>query len=216
MCKISFFAIDAWLNFYTFLISPSENKDDKACTKNKIAQLISIFFLNLMVVIVLIFLISIVESTGAYNTEKHKITDLLNESPRLALFSAVIIAPLIEELIFRTYLVKKYSPIKILSILTDFFKLKDKDLAYNILSNYWKKYYKYIIYFSAFIFGFVHITNYDINTNLLLFSPLVISPQIYIGLCLAYLRVKFGLIWAIAYHSFYNFILMVPVVLFFS
>lgn len=216
MGKISFFAIDAWLNFYAFLISPTENKDDKASTKNKIAQLISIFFLNLPVVIVLILIIGIVESTGAYNTEKHKISDLLNESPRLALFSAVIIAPLIEELIFRTYLVKKYSPIKILSIISHFFMLKNKDLAYNILSSYWEKYYKYIIYFSAFIFGLVHITNYDINTNLLLFSPLVISPQIYIGLCLAYLRVKFGLIWAMAYHSFYNFILMAPVVLFFS
>lgn len=94
---------------------------------------------------------------------------------------AVVFAPLIEELIFRAPLV---------------------------LFN--EKYFKYGYYSLALVFGYIHIFNYEINTNVILFSPLLIAPQIFMGLYFGFIRVKFGLTWSVLMHSLYNLILITP------
>ena len=62
----------------------------------------------------------------------------------------------------------------------------------------------------AFIFGYIHIFNYELITNVLLFSPILIGPQIFMGFYLGYIRIKFGLVYSICLHAMYNFILVTP------
>jgi membrane protease YdiL (CAAX protease family) len=99
---------------------------------------------------------------------------------------AVVLAPILEECIFR-------APISL-------FKNK-------------QKYFKYIFYGFALLFGFVHIFNYEITPEILLFSPLLVAPQISLGLLLGYLRVKLSLIYSITLHMLFNASLLIPFLL---
>ncbi len=99
--------------------------------------------------------------------------------PMILLF-AVVIAPLFEELIFR-------API-------NFFKNK--------------KSFKIAFLRFAIIFGFIHITNFKLHTNVLLLAPILVLPQILLGGYFGFIRVRFGLIWSYALHACYNGILM--------
>jgi hypothetical protein len=46
-----------------------------------------------------------------------------------------------------------------------------------------------------------------------LLSPLLVAPQLTVGVFLGFIRVRFGLNWAIALHAFYNLILVGPAIL---
>ncbi|AYN67981.1 CPBP family intramembrane metalloprotease [Euzebyella marina] len=113
---------------------------------------------------------------------KHASEDLMNRSLLLLFAAAVIMAPVMEEVIFRGPLI--------------FFKKKN--------------YFNCIFYFLTFIFGFYHISNFELTTTTLLLSPLLVAPQLSVGIFLGFVRVKFGLLWAIIFHALYNFILMTP------
>lgn len=203
-----------WLDFYEFLKRPNEHRDDNQNTAYRLSRFLSVFILNLIVVLLLVSIIYAVESTGLISTENHKAVEMLMSNPALALFAAVIIAPLFEELIFRTYLVRKYSPVRLIVFIAGAAGKTNQLRVLRQLEHYWYTYYKQVIYFSAVLFGMVHISNYEVTTNVLLFSPLIISPQIVVGLCLAYLRIRFGLVWAMFYHAFYNLILIGPALFF--
>lgn len=116
----------------------------------------------------------------------HASEEFIN-GPAIYLFGmAVILAPIMEELIFRGPLVfLKESP-----------------------------YFKTIFYIVTLLFGFYHILNFELTTTTLLFTPLLVAPQISVGVFLGFVRVRFSLLWAIAFHSLYNFILMAPLLLF--
>ena len=96
------------------------------------------------------------------------------------LFFAAILAPLIEELIFRGPLVYFSQP----------------------------RAFKIAFYVIGIIFAYVHIFNFEITTNVILFSPLLVAPQFFIGLIFGFIRIRFGLIWSILLHSIYNGILV--------
>lgn len=96
------------------------------------------------------------------------------------LFFAAILAPLIEELIFRGPLVYFSQP----------------------------RAFKIAFYVIGVIFAYVHIFNFEITTNVILFSPLLVAPQFFIGLIFGFIRIRFGLIWSILLHSIYNGILV--------
>ena len=89
---------------------------------------------------------------------------------------AVIAAPLLEELLFR-------API-------------------TLFQN--KKYFKIVFYTFALVFGFIHLSNFEITTNVLLLAPILVAPQIILGGYLGFIRVRFGLIWSILLHASYN------------
>ncbi len=68
-----------------------------------------------------------------------------------------------------------------------------------------KLYAKYF-YIVSIIFGLLHIRNFyqEIPINLILFTPLYVIPQIILSLFLGYIRLKNGIIWAILLHSIFN------------
>lgn len=90
----------------------------------------------------------------------------------------VIFTPIIEEMLFRF-------PIKYLPK---------------------NKLYGPLIYFNILVFGLVHFINYETNFNGIIFALIIVSPQIFIGFLLTYIRISYGLRYSIITHSIYNFL----------
>ncbi|MGB5370664.1 MAG: CPBP family intramembrane glutamic endopeptidase, partial [Flavobacteriaceae bacterium] len=104
--------------------------------------------------------------------------------PLFLLFAAILLAPIMEEFIFRGPLV--------------FLK--------------GRRGFPYAFYLVTLIFGFVHLANFELNATILMLSPLLVAPQLCVGLILGFIRVRFGLLWSIGLHACYNLILVGPVV----
>ncbi|WP_170132745.1 CPBP family glutamic-type intramembrane protease [Pedobacter cryoconitis] len=159
-------------------------------------------------------------------------------NPGMALLLAGLFAPLIEELMFRIWLVysrtnlsiaigtilaalsyklyfysgladgSQYIKVGVLTILIgvvmgcfSFIGLKKIDLN---LMRVFKSNSRKLTIISSFIFGYLHLTNYKITPNLLLFSPIVLANYIIGGLILSFIRVRYGLIYAVLFHAVYN------------
>ena len=101
-------------------------------------------------------------------------------------FIAVVFAPLVEEILFRGPLIL----------------FKDKN------------YFKFILYASVLLFAAVHMTNFEMSTKVYYFAPLLVAPQLILGVFLGYARVKLGLRWSICLHAMYNGILLLPIILY--
>jgi membrane protease YdiL (CAAX protease family) len=96
---------------------------------------------------------------------------------------AAVLAPIIEECIFRAplFLFRKYT-----------------------------KGFKYVFYIIVLIFGFIHLSNFKISTTILIVSPLLVAPQIIAGLLLGYIRVRLGLLYSILLHALFNGLAIIP------
>ena len=169
---------------WEFLKNPVYHEDENTDFKYRLSVLLRLLGIGLILSIFLGALIGFLETSFSLEFGTHAIEAALEEYPPWFLFfAAVILAPLMEEFIFRGPMI--------------FFKDKP--------------YFKYIFYGLTLIFGFYHITNFEITTTILLLSPLLVAPQISVGAIFGYIRVRFGLLWAIALHAVYNLVLMGPV-----
>jgi len=97
------------------------------------------------------------------------------------LFLVVILAPIIEEFIFRAPLALFKNP----------------------------RYFKYAYYISFLLFGFVHIFNFE-RIPPVWIIPFLVLPQLFSGIFLGFIRVKLALKWSIMLHAAHNFILVLP------
>jgi len=61
---------------------------------------------------------------------------------------------------------------------------------------------------SGIVFGYLHLVNYKLNLNLLLFSPIVLASYISGGLILSFIRVRYGILYSIAFHITHNIIFL--------
>ncbi len=119
---------------------------------------------------------------GAHAAEK-----LMEEFSVLAIFFfAVILAPLLEELIFRGPL--------------------------GLFKN--RKSFAYAFYISVLLFGMIHISNFEDLNGHYWAVPFMILPQLCAGTFLGFIRVKQGLIWSILLHAGHNLILIGPFIFF--
>ncbi|WP_027075886.1 CPBP family intramembrane glutamic endopeptidase [Maribacter antarcticus] len=104
-------------------------------------------------------------------------------SPAMLFFLAVIVAPVIEELLFRAPLTVFKNP----------------------------TYFKYAYYISIILFGTLHIFNFDTLNEQYWAVPLLVSPQLSAGVFLGYTRTSLGLLWSILLHAAHNLVLVGPV-----
>lgn len=74
------------------------------------------------------------------------------------------------------------------------------------LINFWRKNQKIFIIISCFLFGALHIGNYAVTSNLIMYSFITFAPQIFSGFILCYLRVRLGFEAGFVAHSVNNFI----------
>jgi len=72
------------------------------------------------------------------------------------------------------------------------------------MAKFWRKYRLLILYTSLSVFSLLHLKNYKLTTELLLFSPIFILPRILGGLIFSYVRLSSGIFLAILIHSFNN------------
>lgn len=156
------------------------------------------------------------------------------QSERYNVLYILIVAPILEEIMFRLPL--KFNRINLfISLLTFyfFFYLRYAGLYASFLgpqlittiffvalcwfvvyylckNSFYKtiftKYFGVLFYLLAITFGLLHITNFIefVPQNLIFFSPIFAFHQVIMGLFLGYLRVKKGLIWSIALHVCFN------------
>jgi uncharacterized protein len=142
--------------------------------------------------------------------------------------SIVMIAPILEEIIFRyglrysktiiacliwfpIYCIIKHTVpqsnlplaigLSLLSIPMFRFAMKPFDIQ---LERLWIRGFPFLFHVFAITFGLVHLSNYSHISNYFLAIPLV-SSQIVSGYVLGFLRMKFGLIYSIGLHSAWNF-----------
>ena len=74
------------------------------------------------------------------------------------------------------------------------------------LELFWKNNLRTVVYFSVVLFGYMHLFNFEITKWTILFSPLLVLPQIIMGFVFTYARLKFGFIYAIVTHALLNLI----------
>jgi len=79
----------------------------------------------------------------------------------------------------------------------------NKSILKNI-TEFWLKNKLLIFYASLLIFSFLHLKNYNLTKELLIFSPIFILPRILGGILFSYIRLNSGILLAILFHSFNN------------
>ncbi|TQI71153.1 CAAX prenyl protease-like protein [Gramella sp. Hel_I_59] len=111
----------------------------------------------------------------------------------------VVIAPMIEEFIFRFPL--KYKRNYLLKFINY--------LSRGWLKDRWGSFFKYFLYLSVIVFGMIHLPNYN-NSETLFFiiSPILVGSQLIGGVFLSYTRIKLGFIWSILQHSAFNLVIL--------
>ncbi len=183
--------------------------------------------------LLVILLIGTVITQAITETDNILLEDILSElSAWLILFLLVVMAPVVEEIIFRLPLrpiaLSLSIPISIAIIyLLGLFRINPAIssvvgfmlLGFNIylatrhlkiprLQQFYTRFPRPIFYLSAILFGAIHIGNY--NSRVWALMPLLVLPQCVLGLLLGFVRVRYGLGWAIFTHAFHNGCVMAP------
>ena len=164
-----------------YLINPILLKDENKSYLYRFKILIYLLLISFIFSFFISTITRILTLIGVLHDVSHITDSLFDDSNGFKiLFFAAILAPFIEESIFRGPLIYFKQP----------------------------KAFKTAFYVIGIIFAYVHIFNFEITTNVLLFSPLLVAPQFFIGLIFGFIRIRFGLIWSILLHSIYNGILV--------
>ncbi|ADB37673.1 CPBP family glutamic-type intramembrane protease [Spirosoma linguale] len=74
----------------------------------------------------------------------------------------------------------------------------------SMIEIFWLRHTKFIFYMSILLFGLSHLLNYPINIKLLLYIPLLTLSQIFSGIILGYVRLKYGIIYSFFIHASKN------------
>jgi hypothetical protein len=170
-----------------FLRNPDYPDPHPYGLSSKLKYLFLLLFISLTMSILLGMVIGILDTFAGLNFGTHALEGLMEAySPGFIMLAAVLLAPVMEEFLFRW-------PMR-------FFK--------------GSPHFKIIFYAITLLFGFYHLLNYEITPTVLFFSPLLVAPQVVIGAILGFMRVRFGLLWAIILHASYNLILIGPILFF--
>ena len=172
---------ETFQNLITYFKNPVLEKDRNTNLSYRFNIFFQILVISLLTGIVITPLFAVFAELKWVNMENHKVAAQFENMGilQIILFGAIL-APIIEEAIFR-------GPI------TAFKKSKS---------------FKISFYTFTLLFGFIHLFNFEITTNVLLLAPLLVLPQILLGGYLGYIRVRFGLQWSMLLHGCYNGILI--------
>jgi hypothetical protein len=195
---------------WRFIKKPVELSEDKASLQLKIGTCGALFLIQIPPLLVLMALVGGLEQLGLWDEDMHSLQKIFQEmEPVLIFFFAVIMAPLLEEVMFRLILRFRSNFLILWSIhIGVALHLGQKRSLLKTARKVWDKFYGRVFYLMTMAFGLMHIMNFEPSLNIYLLVPILVAPQILIGINLGYLRVRFGLIWSILFHAFYNGVLM--------
>jgi len=176
-------------DFVSFLKHPKDEQTKESFKRKLQTIFILLGFEMCVVCFILMSLNYLVEHFVSTDSK----LDLHKKSITSAIFIAVVLAPVFEEIGFRLVL-RRIFPIK-----------------YIFSQKLWDKIFPFLVYASSVIFGFVHLTNY---TNdgfwFYVFSPIIIASQLIGGFIMAFVRVRYNFFYGILCHSLWNASLIFP------
>lgn len=82
----------------------------------------------------------------------------------------------------------------------------------SVVNRYLKENFGFVFYLTAIVFGLAHISNWTESDLHILFTPLLVLPQLILALYLGYIRTKVNIWMSIAVHAMNN---MIPITLIF-
>lgn len=150
------------------------------------------------------------------------------------LLAITIVAPVIEELIFRLALIPKYSYISFslsLVIIAISKSIWEINYGYELyllalpafcLAHYifkgksfnTTKHFRLIVHVSVVLFAFMHINNFiDVEFWVYFIIPILTAPQILMGYILSFTRLKYGFIYGVLLHMLINFTVSLPLII---
>lgn len=191
-----------------FLRHPKEEHLPDSSMGQKLKLIALLYLIELPVIVSFILTISLLKHFKLFDIDKHFGVDLFSKfSYTTILFLAVILAPLIEETIFRLPLrYRRNYLLRLISGGISVTGLVDKDKLQQGVQRFWNASFGWFFYGMAITFGLIHLTNYSDPKSLILFAPLLTITQMCGGLIMGYIRVKIGFIWGITYHAAHNLI----------
>ncbi len=197
-------------NIIFFLRYPTEYSVGEITLADKFIRLIILLVFELAIIFMLSPFLSIILELFNIDQGKHAVSEMVEqESTLFILVSSVILAPLIEEVMFRLFLrYRRNYPMLILLYLIKKSGVYGKGNIHIPIYRWWRKRFIYIFYVSALMFGAVHMTNYQNGDSLFFLFPIFTFPQIVMGIFLGYIRLKQGFIWSVLLHALHNFILL--------
>lgn len=184
-----------------FIRQPKEFFSEDLSVKEKTVIFLCVFLYNLFVTAFILLTL--------YLLNEHILAlrmPLLKMSLPSIVFFMIFLIPLFEELIFRLPLRRKRN--WIWRLLEEWFRMEPKVL--------WNRCYRYILYFFVIVFGLLHLSNYK-NKEILFFvlAPLIVAPQLFVGLLLSYIRLRLGFWWGVLKHCTWNGLIIFGSILFF-
>ncbi len=198
-------------DFYNFLISGTVSNQSIGIKKR--------FFLNLLILKGFVFLFFVLLNLFFFNL-KIRTEPLVFDGDNFfkIFFNVVLLAPILEELIFRYHIKIQYNNI-IFSFLASCLVFYDSILFLTVLTAYFiillvflrlntKINPLILVYISAFIFGVSHVvyTDYSFTFEGVINLFFVFAPRFLSGLIFSYVFFKKGIISSIFLHLIWNFI----------
>lgn len=195
-------------------------------------HLVQLLFACLFIMLILSGLVGVIISSVLGSVPDNVNQTLGQSDPRMLLLMGILIAPVIEELMFRSWLGGPRAAILGLPILAaalavlatvgvDLLPSVSFGLAIVLAllilavarqyasqtterqSIARRHLFPYAFYGSAILFALLHLSNYEGGLS----SPimlLAVFPQAIVGLLLGYVRMRFGILAAIVFHAVYN------------
>lgn len=193
--------------------------------------------LSLLLGLGMVMLLGALQKAGLIPELPHAMEDVMKRLPFAVVFLlAAIVMPALEEFAFRLWLVYDpryflislwlvalflhstlmqvggmylgYGILAIASLIT-IWLLAFRDTAQKSLQSAYLYHYGWVFYGATTLFALLHLINFTPNLQIVLLAPLLVLPQLLLGLILGYLRVRLGMIWAIALHGLYNGLILV-------
>jgi membrane protease YdiL (CAAX protease family) len=189
-----------------FLNNPIDQAREPISTKQKIKLLFSLLAIEIPFIMLFSILLKGLEALELVDNKDHSVLKMMQSMPvAVFFFVAVIVTPFFEELLFRLYLRYRYNYVFTTIIgLASLTGSTNREKTSTRLRSFWTKRYKYIFYFSALIFGFVHLFNFPFSLTILLLSPILVAPQIILGSIIGYLRIRYGFMMGFFMHALHN------------
>ncbi len=198
-----------WLNLFQFVKKPVDGRYPNNTNLEKFKDVLCLVVIQFILLIPASMIVGLMEEFGDLNLPDHKLQDLFKEVGYGAMFFlAVILAPFLEELIFRTFITfRRFYP---LLFFIDSGSPENHSKRVRKSLNIWSTLFPVMVYGSTFVFGYVHVFNFDGDIALWK-APFAVLPQLILGLTLAFTRVRYGLVWSMLNHAIWN---LIPTVIF--
>lgn len=210
------------MNLFTYLKHPLYFERNGKMNYKYFFKLFFLFFgLSLILQLVIIVF---------FNLPELPIVEIGKVSVLSNILLTVIFVPIVEEIVFRLWMKdKKYnlfiSLFAIISLLiislnrnmnemdvfADFGLLILLFIIFTckVIPGFQLKYFKYIFYSSCVLFGLLHICNYiDFQTIEWYIFPIVTIQEILAGFFLGFIRMKYGFIYGVLFHSSVNLLIL--------